>query len=139
MLDVELNTLYPKSFDNIQDFFTKFKYFLLIFSECGIYKSTQYKQPILKILAKLRPEYAAYVSNFHFGRCLFGIIWKMTTLAWLIESLHTRVYKNHTHGLSSKIPKKMHSPCMMEKDHQNKMGRRNKMRRSDIPNPSMIL
>jgi hypothetical protein len=33
----------------------------------------------------------------------------------------------------------MHSPCMMENDHPNKMERRNKMRRRDIPNPSMIL
>jgi hypothetical protein len=29
MLEVELNTLDPKSFDNIQDFFTKFKSFIL--------------------------------------------------------------------------------------------------------------
>jgi hypothetical protein len=40
MLEVELNTLDPKSFDNIQDFFTKFKYFLLILGECAIDKST---------------------------------------------------------------------------------------------------
>jgi hypothetical protein len=53
MLEVELNTLDPKSFDNIQPFFTKFKYFLLILGECGIDKSTQEKQLILTILAKL--------------------------------------------------------------------------------------
>jgi hypothetical protein len=29
MLEVELNTLDPKSFDNIQDLFTKFKYLIL--------------------------------------------------------------------------------------------------------------
>ena len=29
MIEVELNTLDPKSFDNIQDFFTKFKYLIL--------------------------------------------------------------------------------------------------------------
>jgi hypothetical protein len=40
MLEVELNTLDPKSFDNIQDFFTKFKYLLLSLGECGIDKST---------------------------------------------------------------------------------------------------
>jgi hypothetical protein len=38
MLEVELNTLDPKSFDNIQDFVTKFKYLLLSSCECGIYK-----------------------------------------------------------------------------------------------------
>ena len=53
MLEVELNTLDPKSFDNIQDFFTKFKSFLLSLGECGIDKSTQKKQLILTILAKL--------------------------------------------------------------------------------------
>jgi hypothetical protein len=40
MLELELNTLDPKSFDNIHDFFTKFKYLLLSLDECGIDKST---------------------------------------------------------------------------------------------------
>jgi hypothetical protein len=40
MLEVELNTLDPKSFDNIQDFFTKFKYLILSLGECGIDKFT---------------------------------------------------------------------------------------------------
>jgi hypothetical protein len=87
MLEVELNTLDPKRFDNIQDFFTKFKYFLLILGECGIDKPTQEKQLILTILAKIGPEYAVYVSNFHSSRCLFGTNWKMPTLAQFIESL----------------------------------------------------
>jgi hypothetical protein len=87
MIEVELNTLDPKSFDNIEDFFTKFKYFLLSLGECGIYKFTQEKQHILTILANLGPEYAVYVSNFHSGRCLFGTNWKMPTLAQFTESL----------------------------------------------------
>jgi hypothetical protein len=87
MLEVELNTLDPKCFDNIQDFFTKFKYFLLSLGECGIDKFTQYKQLILTILAKLGPEYTVYVSNFHSDRCLFGTNWKIPTLAQFIESL----------------------------------------------------
>jgi hypothetical protein len=87
MLEVELNTLDPKSFDNIQDFFTKFKSLILSLGECGIDKSTQEKQLILTILAKLGPEYVVYVSNFHSGRCLFGTNWKMPTLAQFIESL----------------------------------------------------
>jgi hypothetical protein len=81
MLEVELNTLDPKSFDNIQDFFTKFKYFLLILGECGIDQSTQEKQLILTILANLGPEHTVYVSNFHSGRCLFGTNWKIPMLA----------------------------------------------------------
>jgi hypothetical protein len=41
MLEVELNTLHPKCFDNIHDLFTKFKPLILILGECGIDKSTQ--------------------------------------------------------------------------------------------------
>jgi hypothetical protein len=72
MLEVELNPLDPKSFDNIQDFFTKFKSLIFSLGECGIDKYTQYKKLILTILAKLGLEYDVYVSNFHSGRCLFG-------------------------------------------------------------------
>jgi hypothetical protein len=87
MLEVELNTLDPKSFDNIQDSFTKFKSLILSLGECGIDKSIQEKQLILTILDKLGPEYVVYVSNFHSKRCLFGTNWKMPTLARFIESL----------------------------------------------------
>ena len=72
MLEVELNTLDPKSFDNIEDLFTKFKYLILSLGGCGIDKSTQEKQLILTILAKLGPKYVVCVSNFHYGRCLLG-------------------------------------------------------------------
>jgi hypothetical protein len=87
MLEVELNTLDPKSFDNIQDFFTKFKSLILSLGECGIDNSTQEKLLILTILAKLGPEYVVYVSNFHSGRCLFGTNWKIPTLTPFIKSL----------------------------------------------------
>jgi hypothetical protein len=87
MLEVELNTLDPKSFDNIHDFFTKFKSLILILGECGIDKSTQDKQLILTILAKLGPEYVLYVSNFHSGRCLLGANWKIPMMYQFIESL----------------------------------------------------
>jgi hypothetical protein len=40
ILAVELNTLDPIFFDNVRDFFTKFKYLLLSLGECGIDKST---------------------------------------------------------------------------------------------------
>ena len=81
MLEVELNTLDPKSFDNIQDFFTKFKSLLLILGKCGIDKCTQEKQLILTILANLGPKYVVYVSNFHYGRCILGANWKIPMLA----------------------------------------------------------
>jgi hypothetical protein len=87
MLEVELNTLDAKSVDNIHDFFTKFKYFLLSLGDCGIEKSTQEKKLILTILAKLGPKYDVYVSNFHSGRCRFGTNWKIPMMAQFIESL----------------------------------------------------
>jgi hypothetical protein len=40
MLEVELNTLDPKSFDNIHDFFTKFKSLIFRWGESGIEKYT---------------------------------------------------------------------------------------------------
>jgi hypothetical protein len=64
MLEVELNTLDSKSFDNIQDLFTKFKYLILILASNGIDKSKQVDQLILTILAKLGPKYFVYVSTF---------------------------------------------------------------------------
>jgi hypothetical protein len=87
MLEVELNTLDPKSFGNIQDLFTKFKSLILSLGECGNENSTQEKRLFLTILAKLGLEYIVYVSNFHYGICLFGTNWKMLTLAQLFESL----------------------------------------------------
>jgi hypothetical protein len=41
MLEVELNTLDPKIFENIQDFFTKFKSLILSLAYCVIDKSKQ--------------------------------------------------------------------------------------------------
>jgi hypothetical protein len=55
MLEVELNTLDPKCFDNIRDLFNKFKPLILSLGECGIDKSTEEKKLILTILAKLGP------------------------------------------------------------------------------------
>jgi hypothetical protein len=53
MLEVELNTLDPKKFDNMHDFFTKFKSLILSLSSCGINNSKQVDHLILIILAKL--------------------------------------------------------------------------------------
>jgi hypothetical protein len=86
MLKVELNSLDPKSFDNIQDFFTKFKS-LLNLKGCGVDESTQEKQLVLSILAKLGPEYVVFVSTFHSGRYTSRSTWTMPTLAKFIESI----------------------------------------------------
>jgi hypothetical protein len=87
MLEVELNTLDPKSIDNIQDFFTKFKSLILSSASCGIDKSKQVDQLIITILAKLGPEYVVYVSTFHSGRYLMGTNWKMPTMDQFVDSL----------------------------------------------------
>jgi hypothetical protein len=55
MLEVELNTLDPKSFDNIHDFFIKFKSLIFNLVSCGIDNSKQVDRLILTILAKLGP------------------------------------------------------------------------------------
>jgi hypothetical protein len=104
MLEVEFNTLDTKSFDNIQDFFTKIKYLILSLGECDIYKATQEKQLILTILSKLGPECVVYVSNFHSGRCLLGANWKMPTMTQFIESL-TQEKKKFIHMGLMKYPK----------------------------------
>jgi hypothetical protein len=132
MLEVEFNTLDLKSFDNIHDFFSKFKYLILSLGECGIDKYTQEKQLILTILAKLGPEKVVYVSNFHFGKCFFGRNLKMPTLAQFIESLTQEQTKLIEMGLM-KDPKAHALTMHVEKGHPNRTGRR------DIPNPSMIL
>ena len=80
MLEVEVNTLDPKSFDNIQDFFTKSKYLILSLESCGIDKSKQEDQLILTILAKLGPKYDVYVSTFHSSKYLLGSKWNMPTM-----------------------------------------------------------
>jgi hypothetical protein len=87
ILELELNTLDPKSFDNIQDFFTKFKYLILSLASCGIDKSQEVDQLILTILAKLGLEYVVYVSTFHYGRYLMRTNWKMPTMDQFIDSL----------------------------------------------------
>jgi hypothetical protein len=43
MMEVELLTLDPKIFENIQDFFTKFKDLLLQLKACGVDKSKEEK------------------------------------------------------------------------------------------------
>jgi hypothetical protein len=87
MFGEELNTLDPKSFDNIQDLFTKFKSLILSLESCGIDKSKQEDQIILTILANLGPEYVVYVSTFHSRKYLLGSKWKMPTMERFIDSL----------------------------------------------------
>jgi hypothetical protein len=65
MLEVELLTLDPKSFENIQDFFTKFKDLQSQLKACGVDKLKEEKKMVLTILSKLGPEFSVFVSTFH--------------------------------------------------------------------------
>jgi hypothetical protein len=87
MLEVELLTLDPKSFDNIQDFFTKFKDLLLQLKACGVDKLKEEKQMVLTILSKIGPKLSLFVSIFHTIRFTSGATWKMPSLEDFIESL----------------------------------------------------
>jgi hypothetical protein len=65
ILDVVLFILDPKIFDNIQDFFTKFKDLLSQLKACRVDKSAEEKQMVLTILSKLGPKFSVFVSTFH--------------------------------------------------------------------------
>jgi hypothetical protein len=66
MLEVEMLTLDPKSFDNIQYFFTKFKDLLLQLKACEVDKSKEEKKMVLNILSKIGIEFFVFVSTFHY-------------------------------------------------------------------------
>jgi hypothetical protein len=65
MLEVEFFTLDPKIFDNLQDFFTKYKDILLQLKACGVDKSKEEKQMVLTILSKLGSKLFMFVSTFN--------------------------------------------------------------------------
>jgi hypothetical protein len=69
---VELITLDPKIFDNIQDFFTKFKDLLSQLKVCMVDKSKEEKKMVLTILSKLGLEFSVFFSTFHLVRFTSG-------------------------------------------------------------------
>jgi hypothetical protein len=86
MLQVELLTLDRKSFDNIQDFFTKFMDLLSQLKSCGLDKWKEEKQMVLTILSKIGPEFSLFVSTFHIVRFSSGATWKMPSLKDFFKS-----------------------------------------------------
>jgi hypothetical protein len=95
MHEVELNTLDLKSFDNMQDFFTKFKYLIFDLRMNLVLTILHEKQLIITIFSNLGPKYLVYVSNFHSGRCLLGENYKIPTMAQSIESLTKEQKKSY--------------------------------------------
>jgi hypothetical protein len=55
MLEVDLLTLDPKRFENIQYFFKKFKDLLSQRKACGVDKLKEEKQMVITILSKIGP------------------------------------------------------------------------------------
>jgi hypothetical protein len=84
-IKVELNSLDPKNFDNIQYFFTKFKSLPRESKYCGIDKSKEEKQLILTIMEKFGPQYSVFISTFHSDRFITGATWTMPSLSKFIE------------------------------------------------------
>ena len=77
-MENDIIRLSPSDFDTIQDFFTRFKYFLRQLKACGIYKKDD--QLILSILSRLGPNYSIFVSTFFATRSTIGSAWNMPSL-----------------------------------------------------------
>jgi hypothetical protein len=94
MLEVEFLTLDPKSFNNLQYFFTKFKDLMSQLKACKVDKYEEEKQMVLTILSKLGIEFSVFVSTFHSVKFASGATWKMPSLEKFIESMtqeHTKL------------------------------------------------
>jgi hypothetical protein len=87
MLEVDLLTLDPKSFENIQDFFTKFNDLLSQLKACGVDKSKEEKKMVLTIISNIGTELSVFVSTFHTIIFSSRATWKMPSLEDFIESL----------------------------------------------------
>jgi hypothetical protein len=86
ILEVEFLTLDPKIFNNLQDFFTKYKDLLSQLKACGVDKSEE-KQMVLTIRSKIGREFFVFISTFHSIKFSSRPTWKMPSLKEFIESL----------------------------------------------------
>jgi hypothetical protein len=87
MIEVEFLALDPKSFNNIQYFFTKYKDLLLQLKACRVDKYKEEKQMVITILSKLGLEFLVFVSTLHSVKFSFRATWKIPSLEEFIESL----------------------------------------------------
>jgi hypothetical protein len=116
MMEVEMLTLDPKSFENIQDFFIKFNDLLSQLKPCEVDKSKEEKQMVLTILSKICPEFSIFVSTFHSIRFASGATWKMPSLEDFIEGLTQEKTKLINMG-KIKGPK-VHALIMQDGSHK---------------------
>jgi hypothetical protein len=87
ILEMDLLTLDPNFFDNIQDFFTKFNDLLAQIKACRVDKLKEEKQMVLTILSKIGTKLSVFVTTFHTVRFSSAATWKMPSLEDFIESL----------------------------------------------------
>jgi hypothetical protein len=132
MLEVEFLTLDPKIFDNIQDFFTKFKDLLLQLKAFGVDKFEEEKQMVLTILSKLGLEFFVFVSTFHSVKFASGASSKMPSLEDFIKSLTQEKTKLINMG-KIKGPK-VHSLTVKDGSHQYQKSK-DKDKRKDHAHP----
>jgi hypothetical protein len=87
ILKVKLLTLDPKSFENLQDFFTKYNYLLSQLKACGVDKYKEEKQMVLTILYNIGLENSGFPSTFHSFSFTYGSTWTMPSLGAFIKSV----------------------------------------------------
>jgi ATP sulfurylase len=87
MLEVELITLDPKTFDNLQYFFTKYKDLLSELKACRVDKYKEEKQMVLTVLSKVFLKYSVFVSTFHSVRLASGATWTIPFVEAFTKSL----------------------------------------------------
>jgi hypothetical protein len=116
ILEVELLTLDPKIFDNLQDFFTKYKYLPSQLKSCVVDKSKDKKKMVVTILSILGLEFSMFVSTFYSVKFASGSTWKILSLEEFIESLTQEQAKLINMG-KIKGPK-VHALTMQYGSHQ---------------------
>ena len=84
ILENELISLHPKSFESIQKLYTKYKSLVLQCKQCGIESKDQ--QLVLSILRNIHSEFSVFVSTFHSKRVSIPN-WKIPSLDAFAESL----------------------------------------------------
>ena len=84
ILENELVSLHPNSFETIEKLFSKFKSLVI---QCRQYRiEWKDEKNFLSILSKLGPQYSVYVFMFHSKRDSF-LDWKLRSLDSFFESL----------------------------------------------------
>jgi hypothetical protein len=133
MLEVKFLTLDPKSFDNLQDLFTKYKDLMSQLKACGVDKYEE-KQMILTIVSKIGLEYSLFISTFHSVRLASGDTWKMPSLEAFIESFTQE--KNKLITMRKIKGPKVHALTVHDgSGHQNKKYKK-KYKRKAHANPN---